>query len=164
MTFMRKFLDMLKIDSTNQEGVNTNVTGTSSFNDEANTSNIMDNELPSETKISNSLESTSHEDFANASDPKSYKESNMSADTENTDICYEEDPLEEELIEKDSFMEKEFIDENIAPYRSKRMIINGVHLYFIDIAREIVEQQFVNTIPLMREYHLSEFELQQILK
>lgn len=49
------------------------------------------------------------------------------------------------------------------PYVSNRLIIKGLHLYFIDIAREIVSQKSINTIPLMREYHISENELKQIV-
>lgn len=49
------------------------------------------------------------------------------------------------------------------PYESKRMIIKGCHLYFIDIAREIVLHNKISIIPLMREYKLSEAELKEIL-
>lgn len=52
--------------------------------------------------------------------------------------------------------------ENIS-YKSNRLIIKGMHLYFIDIAREIVSQNSINRIPLMREYHVSENELKQIM-
>lgn len=48
-------------------------------------------------------------------------------------------------------------------YHSNRFMINGVHLFFIDIAREIVLAQKINTIPLMREYSLSEKELKGII-
>lgn len=53
--------------------------------------------------------------------------------------------------------------EKAIPYESKRMMIQGLHLYFIDIAREIVQSNKINTIPLMREYHLSESELNKII-
>ena len=49
------------------------------------------------------------------------------------------------------------------PYRSSKMIIKGLHLYFIDVAREIIEAHAINTIPLLREYHISEDELKQII-
>lgn len=59
---------------------------------------------------------------------------------------------------------EELWEEDDTPYMSNRLIIPGVHLYFTDIAREIVEQNRINTIPLMREYHLSEADLQQVIK
>ena len=49
------------------------------------------------------------------------------------------------------------------PYRSTKMLIQGLHIYFIDVAREIVQQQAIQRIPLMREYHLSEHDLNQII-
>ena len=49
------------------------------------------------------------------------------------------------------------------PYRSAKMLIQGLHIYFIDVAREIVQQQAIQRIPLMREYHLSEHDLNQII-
>ncbi|MBD5515398.1 MAG: restriction endonuclease [Lachnospiraceae bacterium] len=53
-------------------------------------------------------------------------------------------------------------DENV-PYRSQRLIIKGLHIYFIDVAREIVEHNSLDIIPLMREYHLTESEVNQII-
>lgn len=49
-------------------------------------------------------------------------------------------------------------------YRSKRKIIPGVHLQFIDIAREVVSEQRIKTIPLMREYHLEKSSLEDIIR
>ena len=46
---------------------------------------------------------------------------------------------------------------------SNRMVIPGLHIYFIDIAREIVSEGYVKKIPLMREYRLSENELNEII-
>lgn len=54
-------------------------------------------------------------------------------------------------------------EERAISYKSNRMMIQGLHLYFIDIAREIVQSNKINTIPLMREYHLSESELNKII-
>ena len=70
------------------------------------------------------------------------------------------DMTEESNYENALYME----EEDDTPYMSNRLIIPGVHLYFTDIAREIVEQKRINTIPLMREYHLSETDLQQVIK
>lgn len=59
------------------------------------------------------------------------------------------------------------IDRNISvpsiPYKSKRFIIKGLHLYFTDIAREIIHDRKVSYIPLMREYKLSEQELTTVI-
>lgn len=55
-------------------------------------------------------------------------------------------------------------DDNEIPYISQRLIIKGLHLYFIDIAREIVQHNCIQKIPLMREYHLSESELNEIIQ
>ena len=59
--------------------------------------------------------------------------------------------------------ENDFMDEKSLPYRSNRLLIRGLHLYFIDIAREIVQQKSINTIPLMRQYNISESDLIQII-
>ncbi len=86
-------------------------------------------------------------------------------------ILPEENPETVENNEKtENWDEKALINTEIynegesLPYESNRLIIKGLHIYFIDIARKIVKQQTVNIIPLMREYHLSKNELEQVLK
>lgn len=59
--------------------------------------------------------------------------------------------------------ENEDLDEEILPYQSQRLIIKGLNIRFVDIAREIVLQGSVNRIPLMREYHILENELHEIV-
>lgn len=49
-------------------------------------------------------------------------------------------------------------------YLSKRKIILGVHIQFIDVAREVVQEQCIKTIPLMREFHLQKSSLDEILE
>ena len=44
------------------------------------------------------------------------------------------------------------------------MIIPGLHLYFIDIAREIILSRKIRFIPLMREYHIDSEELNKIIR
>lgn len=53
--------------------------------------------------------------------------------------------------------------EDLAPYISKRLIIPGLHIQFIDIARDIIHDKKINVIPLMREYNISEDNLMQII-
>lgn len=72
------------------------------------------------------------------------------------------EPFNEDIISQTDETLKE--KDTITPYRSSRIIIKGVHTQFIDIAREIVEQQQVCTIPLMREYNLDLNQLNRILK
>ncbi len=50
------------------------------------------------------------------------------------------------------------------PYKSNRQIINGLHIFFIDVVREILEQNRINIIPLMREYRLTENDLKRIIQ
>ena len=72
---------------------------------------------------------------------------------------YEEVEDEIKSIDED-YLE---INEETYPYRSKRFIIGGLHIYFISVAREILEQNDINIIPLMREYKISEDDLNQII-
>ncbi len=60
-------------------------------------------------------------------------------------------------------LENEYSDNEILPYQSQRLIIKGLNMRFIDIAREIVLQGSINRIPLMREYHVFENELCEII-
>lgn len=71
---------------------------------------------------------------------------------------------EEALIDisDEIIIEKETEETN--PYKSSRQIINGLHIFFIDIAREILEQNKINMIPLMREYRLTENDLKRIIQ
>nr|WP_305182084.1 restriction endonuclease [uncultured Schaedlerella sp.] len=48
-------------------------------------------------------------------------------------------------------------------YISNRFIIQGLSFHFIDIVREIVNENKILKIPLMREYDLSESELNKVI-
>lgn len=69
---------------------------------------------------------------------------------------------EEEIRSSDKYYSE--IKEESYCYRSKRLIIGGLHIYFISVAREILEQNAINIIPLMREYKLSEDDIKQIIQ
>lgn len=49
------------------------------------------------------------------------------------------------------------------PYISNRFVIHGLNYHFIDAAREIVTENRILKIPLMREYDLSELQLKEII-
>lgn len=53
--------------------------------------------------------------------------------------------------------------EEFEPYVSNRFMIKGLSFHFIDIAREIVNENKILKIPLMREYDLSESELNKVI-
>ena len=78
---------------------------------------------------------------------------------EENDDCIETNIKEKYFEEK--MQNKEIQKENIS-YKSSKIIIKGCHLYFIEIAREIIESNNINLVPLMREYNLKEQELQNI--
>ena len=71
--------------------------------------------------------------------------------------------LEPDILSSADFENNSSIENDEVPYRSKRLIIPGLHIHFIDIARDIVQEQMVNTIPLMREYNISESDLKQVI-
>ena len=48
-------------------------------------------------------------------------------------------------------------------YKSTRFLIKGLHVFFIDVARDIVSSNKINIIPLMRKYSLAKAELDSIL-
>ena len=48
-------------------------------------------------------------------------------------------------------------------YYSPRFLIDGLHLFFIPVAREIVSEKKISLIPLMREYGLSEADVKDIV-
>lgn len=87
----------------------------------------------------------------------------------------QEESVKEEIPEKELSEEKALQDEiakdndiqaevDELSYVSKRKIILGVHIQFIDIAREVVQEQCIKTIPLMREFHLQKSSLDEILE
>lgn len=63
----------------------------------------------------------------------------------------------------DTDSENEDSNKEVLPYQSQRLIIKGLNMRFIDIAREIILQGSINRIPLMREYHIFENELHEIV-
>ncbi len=94
------------------------------------------------------------------SDEKSKQIINVS----DSDIIKEYDCKEEKLSEAASInKEPDKVIENVSPHKSNRLIIDGLHTFFINVAREILEQNSINTIPLMREYNLTEDDLSQII-
>lgn len=74
-------------------------------------------------------------------------------------VCYPQES-ETSVDESEEYNEDE---SESRPYRSKRIIIGGLHIYFINVAREILEQGAINIIPLMREYNLPEDDINQII-
>ena len=50
------------------------------------------------------------------------------------------------------------------PYKSDRILINGLHPLFISVLRDILETGKVIPVSLMREYHLSKDGLYQIIQ
>lgn len=56
------------------------------------------------------------------------------------------------------------ITSNNVPYESDRIFINGLHPLFISVLREIITSGKIVPVTLMREYHLSKDDLEQILE
>lgn len=152
MTFMRKFMDMLNID--NWEKEDNEVFG--SEKESVSIHYISDDAIPLSPC---NLQFTVPVEDSNKED----------TDTNSSNVMVPEN--EEIAVPKSVFLEQTSFEESkeesareeSTPYKSNRLIIKGVHLYFIDIAREIVEQNSIRAIPLMREYHLSENDLNQII-
>lgn len=147
MTFMRKFLDILNMDNWNQDNnpkdkdetivhvpINLSNSRTTSNGYDIENNNVKTHLQPSQNK--NDLHSQ----------PQNKLASCVIAEPENT-------------------FESSHAEECTAPeeYKSSRTIIKGLHLYFIDVAREIVSCQRVNIIPLMREFRLQESDLNNII-
>lgn len=69
-----------------------------------------------------------------------------------------------------SIIPEENINSNIKdnssslPYKSDRILINGLHPLFISVLRDILETGKVIPVSLMREYHLSKDGLYQIIQ
>lgn len=73
-------------------------------------------------------------------------------------------PLDEVLCQE--VYQNEYEDESddiVEPYISDRFSIKGLDLFFIDIAREIVNSGTIETIPLMRKYAIDFSRLQNII-
>lgn len=152
MTFMRKFLDMLNME--NWEKEENEVL-------KSDKENILNNHVSTDAE---SIKSYTSQSAVTAE--KLIKDSPKN-NISNKHVLENEEIVEQNVVpfEQTDFenpKEESVIEENV-PYKSNRLIIKGLHLYFIDIAREIVEQNSIQTIPLMREYHLSENDLNQII-
>lgn len=75
-----------------------------------------------------------------------------------------QDNIIPEEIPQESPIKGDIVQEEQPLYISNRKIILGVHIHFIDVAREIINEKCINSIPLMREYHLQKSDLDIILK
>ncbi len=149
MTFMKKFMDMLNIDNWEKEKLEE--------------ISKPEKELVPNQYASNNTESIeSYSMQATVSDEK-ITDCNIPGSNA---LEKKETEVQKSIFIKQTDLEEtidEYLIKESIPYKSNRLIIKGVHLYFIDIAREIVAQKSIRTIPLMREYHLSEDELTQVL-
>lgn len=47
---------------------------------------------------------------------------------------------------------------------SDRIMIPGLHIFFINVMRDIIESGKISPVPIMREYHLSKEDVHQILE
>ncbi len=121
----------------------------STFMDDSNLDlDDLDVEIQNTTTDEASEDIFQNESVPEELDCKKIVEDNVSVETDET---YVEDTNVE-------------LPEEQPTYRSKRKLILGVHLQFIDIAREVVAEQRIKTIPLMREYHLEKSSLEDIIR
>lgn len=65
------------------------------------------------------------------------------------------------LLQSDSLTNSESL--NPEKYVSSRLVIPGLNIFFIDICREIIQSGKISRVPIMREYHLEESDLECIL-
>lgn len=145
MTFMRNFMDMLNIEN-GQEKEEPQEVLSDTLPIKKVPAPIIELEISQDIAINNNVPVTAAEEI------KPKEDNEMPID------------IQLEFPNEDDNKDNEDIEDMEIPYTSERMIINGVHLYFIDIAREVVSNNGVNTIPLMREYHISESQLNQIIQ
>lgn len=121
----------------------------STFMDDSNLDlDDLDVEIQNTTTDEASEDIFQNESVPEELDCKKIVEDNVSVETDET---YVEDTNVE-------------LPEEQPTYRSKRKLILGVHLQFIDIAREVVAEQRIKAIPLMREYHLEKSSLEDIIR
>ena len=119
MTFMRKFMDMLNIEN-GQEKDEPQEVLSDTFPIEVPAPIIEPTILQDIVIVDNNVPITAAEKMKPQED--------------------NEAPIDilPELPKEDNNKGNEDIEDMELPYTSERMIINGVHLYFIDIAREVV--------------------------
>lgn len=183
MTFMKKLLDMLNIENSQQHpNATQNVLNAAPGIDDSIITEVMCNDAISKTAATSVDEKREKPAKSSSIDtsimPHKNTDDYLDCDSREANTIDTQEPIADiehntlEYAENSTIQyEKVDIDEDTSeeegdntPYMSNRLIINGVHLYFTDIAREIVAQKRINTIPLMREYHLSEADLQQVIK
>lgn len=151
MTFVRKFMDILNIDNWEKDNKSETL--------------IQEIEVIQDHCKNNGMELAKPCSLQTTDTNITEEMADINISVENTPKLDEAKIQNLASLEQTDFVEteEETVIEDIVPYKSNRLIIKGVHLYFIDVAREIVEQNSIRAIPLMREYHLSENDLNQII-
>ncbi len=147
MILMQKFLDMLNMDNWNRDN-----------NHKDNDETIV--HVP--IKSSNSRTASSDFNVEN-NDVKTHQQPSKN---KNDLRPHPQNELTSHIIvESENTFEASHVEKYTDPreYKSNRTIIKGLHLYFIDVAREIVSCQGVNIIPLMRKFQLRESDLDNII-
>lgn len=71
--------------------------------------------------------------------------------------------LKKDEADADSLGDYEIPESAEQPYISNRFSIKGLDIFFIDIAREIVNSGTIETVPLMRKYSIDYSRLQNII-
>lgn len=156
MTFMRKFLDMLKMENWNTS------------NEEMKSSSQSETEYPNWKKEETDRREESERVLEEKRVEEEKEDALRKAEKERQDALRLAEQKMAEILKRDELEREEELRMEEAkkhsPYISNRMVIPGLHLYFIDIAREIVSEKSIKKIPLMREYRLSENELSEVIK
>jgi len=152
---MRKILDTLNMDNWNKKEnycpsvilpVYENVESHNNLNNEVECKKCEDDYTIQENLLAESIDN--------------FKDQDYNTDESLTVVS------QEEITTKAVEFKNQDLDtsESKTLYKSKRLIIQGLNIYFIEICREIINQGKVVPIPLMREYNLSEEKLNEILE
>lgn len=136
--------------------------------------NIIENEYPKEETIQEKViqeEIIQNEIVQEVIDQNNTIQDHVVQEEIIPDDTFQKDLIQNGTIQDNTTKKHTVQDETIQDeadeqplYISKRKIILGVHIQFIDIAREIVNENCIKPIPLMREFHLQKSGLDEILK
>lgn len=153
MTFIRKLMNVLDMDNWN-----------GSESDDSMLDNDFANQyIESDDSSTDSSFSQINDVCFSTNNENQCPDSISSFNESSTEILRDE--IQEDISVSSTNYSPDYLDDDYrkTKYKSDRILIKGLHLYFIDVAREIVNQHQICIIPLMREYGLTEHEINTII-
>lgn len=159
--FFDKLLDAFKLENLNSSinHINRKLSKLDQLPEESQNSSIESENFPSHNLLNN-RQAESNTDIVNIIKPSNTMPPVIAQQTESLTNSAIQKNSEDTTQKITSLQDEPIIEQS---YESDKILIPGLHIQFIGVIREIIDQNKYVPIALMRKYHLSKADLSQII-